>query len=85
MGISSLDVQQTPAGIDSIRYFVTYGTHKVLLSASGNLMSAVTATSFNAPATGSFSAGLSGDMRGASNRAQMVGAATVPCLACSLQ
>jgi hypothetical protein len=73
MGISSVELQQTPSGIDSIRYIANYGSQKVLLSASGNLTSAVTATSFNVPAASSVLAGLSGDMRGAANRAQMVG------------
>jgi hypothetical protein len=73
MGISSVEVQQTPSGIDSIRYFVNYGSQKVLLSASGNLASAVATTTFNAPAASSVLAELSGDMRGAANRAQMVG------------
>jgi hypothetical protein len=73
-GISSVEVQQTPSGIDSIKYFVTYGSQKVLLSASGNLASAVTATMFNAPAVDSLLAGLSGDLRSTSTGTQMVSA-----------
>jgi hypothetical protein len=65
-------VQQTASGIDSIRYFVNYGSQKVLLSASGNLASAVTATTFNAPAADSLLAGLSGDLRTTSAGTQMV-------------
>jgi hypothetical protein len=76
MGISSVEVQQTGSGIDSIRYFVTYGSQKVLLSASGNLVSAAAATTFNAPAADSLLAGLSGDLRSTSTGNQMVGAPT---------
>jgi hypothetical protein len=71
-GISSVEVQQTPAGIDSIRYYVNYGKQKVLLSASGNLASAVAATTFNAPAADSLLAGLSGDMRTTASGTEMV-------------
>uniref|UniRef100_A0A383VEM4 Big-1 domain-containing protein n=1 Tax=Tetradesmus obliquus TaxID=3088 RepID=A0A383VEM4_TETOB len=63
-GVSSVEVQQTSAGIDSIKYYVNYGTQKVLLSASGNLASAVAATTFNAPAADSLLAGLSGNLSG---------------------
>jgi hypothetical protein len=66
-GVSSVEVQQTPAGIDSIKYYVNYGTQKVLLSASGNLASTATATKFDAPSAGSFLAGLSVDQRDTSN------------------
>jgi hypothetical protein len=74
MGVSSVEVQQTSSGIDSVKYYVNYGSQKVLLSASGNLASAVAATTFNAPAADSQLAGLTGDLRSTPSGPQMVSA-----------
>lgn len=71
-GVSSVEVQQTPSGINSITYYVNYGSQKVLLSSSGSLASAVAATTFDAPAADSLLAGLTGDLRSTSTGAAMV-------------
>jgi hypothetical protein len=71
-GISSVEVQQTPSGIDAIKYYVNDGSQKVLLSASGNITSTASTTTFNAPAENSLLAGLSGDLRNTTTGTQMV-------------
>ncbi|WIA14670.1 hypothetical protein OEZ85_003172 [Tetradesmus obliquus] len=71
-GISSVEVQQKSSGIDNIKYYINYGSQKVLLSASGNLTSAAASTTFNAPASDSLLVGLTGDLRNTSSGQQMV-------------